>query len=153
MWIGAVRIAQPRMDADGWAEQFPWTCNLFSNWLKTLSFHVTDARMVWSTAAGDFETTVLSWATNGSRIRTDFFEVLLKQQPRFCLDTELMYLPHHPGGTPHSHGGMAITAHLWHAWLCCPDTLTLVSQRVEQKRWLVCLVLILPFPLQAALYS
>lgn len=26
---------------------------------------------------------------------------------------------------PHSHRGMVITAHLWHAWLCCPDVCTL----------------------------
>lgn len=28
---------------------------------------------------------------------------------------------------PHSHRGMVITAHLWHAWLCCPDVCTLFS--------------------------
>lgn len=84
---------------------------------------------VWCSTVGDFETTVLAWGINGSRTWTDFLNVFLKEEPRLCLDTEsTVPTPplHRNAAGPHSHRGTVITAHLWCAWVCCPDVFTLI---------------------------
>lgn len=78
------------------------TCS--NSWLRTVSLCVSDAGMVCSTAAVDFEPTVWSGATNGSRMWIDFLKVFLKQEPRFCLDTGLMYLKRHWSTVPQRDG-------------------------------------------------